>query len=125
KKLQKPWCRILQTKQFWALALAHSAANVLFVFFLFEIPVFLHSMHLSIRRCSWQAALPLVAMWVVHIMTAPAVELFYRFGHINFLFDVKYFRKIINGLELSGFEPAIAASARPIKLRQSHRRCQN
>ncbi|XP_052741527.1 putative inorganic phosphate cotransporter [Bicyclus anynana] len=102
KKLQKPWRRILQTKQFWALSLAHCAANVLFVFFLFEIPAFLHSLRLSVTRCSWQAALPLATMWMVYVTTAPAVDLFYRFGHINFLFDVKYFRKIINGLGTFG-----------------------
>ncbi|XP_045772827.1 putative inorganic phosphate cotransporter [Maniola jurtina] len=102
KKLQRPWQRILQTKQFWALAVAHSAANVLFVFFLFEIPAFLQSLQLSIRICSWQAALPFAAMWMVHAMTAPAVELIYRFGYINYLFDVKYFRKIINGLGSCG-----------------------
>nr|XP_034831921.1 putative inorganic phosphate cotransporter [Maniola hyperantus] len=98
KKLHKPWRRIVQTKQFWALALAHSATNAVFVFFLFEIPAFLQALQLPITICSWQAALPLAAMWMVHMTTAPAVELIYRFGYINYLFDDKYFRKIINSL---------------------------
>lgn len=37
-------------------------------------------------------------MWIAHVLTAPAVDLIYRFRHIQFLFNVKYFRKIINGL---------------------------
>ncbi|OWR49786.1 putative inorganic phosphate cotransporter [Danaus plexippus plexippus] len=96
-KLHKPWRNILQTKQFWAIASAHTAANVLYVFFLVELSSFLVSMDLSIKNSGTQTALPFVGMWVVYLLTSPTIELIYGIGNVNYLFDVKYFRKIVNG----------------------------
>ncbi|XP_045448058.1 putative inorganic phosphate cotransporter [Melitaea cinxia] len=102
KKLQKPWRRILKSKGFWAVASAHSAASATFVFFLVNIPAFLFSFNSSLKTSCWQTSLPLVSAWAVYILTSPTIDIIYRIGYADFLFDIKYFRKIINGLGSSG-----------------------
>ncbi|XP_046965520.1 putative inorganic phosphate cotransporter isoform X1 [Vanessa cardui] len=102
KKLRKPWRRIMESKAFWAIASAHSAATATFIFFLVEIPAFLYSINSSIKTSSWQTALPLASMWAVYILTAPTIDIIYRVGYADYLFDIKYYRKIINCLGTFG-----------------------
>ncbi|CAH2096619.1 unnamed protein product [Euphydryas editha] len=102
KKLQKPWRRIFQSKQFWAIVFAHSASNATFIFFLVNVPAFLYSFNSSLKISCWQTAFPLASVLAVYILTAPTIDIIYKIGYIDYLFDTKYFRKVINGLGTSG-----------------------
>ncbi|CAK1554557.1 unnamed protein product [Leptosia nina] len=96
KTLKNPWSCILSTRQFWAIAGAHAATNVIFTFFLVDMPAYLKN-HLSLVDATFQTALAFAAMWVVYILTAPTLDWAYRIRLVDHFFDTRHFRKLING----------------------------
>ncbi|CAH0715887.1 unnamed protein product, partial [Brenthis ino] len=102
KKQINPWRQILRTKTFWALALSHSAASAIFIFFVVEVPAFLLILNSSLRTSSSLASLPLICMWSIHVLSAQTLDFIFNIGLAGFLFHVKHFRKIVNSIATFG-----------------------
>ncbi|XP_072948849.1 putative inorganic phosphate cotransporter [Epargyreus clarus] len=98
KCLRKPWRRIIKSPQFWGVACAHAASNALFVFYLVEAPEYLITKGLTLKESTWQCMFPFIAMWLVYFATAPAIDWICKIGFVEFIFDLRYYRKVINTL---------------------------
>ncbi|CAK1579849.1 unnamed protein product [Parnassius mnemosyne] len=98
KRLQKPWRNILRSRQIWAIVCAHAASNILFVFYLVDIPLYLKSKGLSLKECAQQTMLAVIALWFMYTTTTPTVDWFFKTGFITYICDVTYARKFVNAL---------------------------
>ncbi|XP_041979104.1 putative inorganic phosphate cotransporter [Aricia agestis] len=102
KNLPLPWRRIVRSRNFWGLAGARAASNVLFIFCLTELPALFYSLNRSVEMSSIQAAFPLATLWLVYTLTAPVAKFAFRVVRFNYVFDMRYFRKVINGFGALG-----------------------
>ncbi|CAG4952651.1 unnamed protein product [Colias eurytheme] len=102
KKTKKPWRLIIRTRQFWSIAAVHASTNAIFIFFLADMPAYLKTFQESLPEVTTKVALSFTSLWLVYTLTAPTFDWAYRIGLIDHFFDIKYFRKIINGLGALG-----------------------
>ncbi|XP_047503567.1 putative inorganic phosphate cotransporter [Pieris napi] len=102
KTLKNPWRRVLRTRQFWAIAGSHAVSNAIFIFFLVNIPAYLKGFQLPLYEVTFQVMLAFASLCLVYILTAPSLDWAYRIGIVDHFFDIRYLRKLVNGLGMIG-----------------------
>ncbi|XP_012545207.2 putative inorganic phosphate cotransporter isoform X2 [Bombyx mori] len=102
KKLIRPFRSILECKKFWAVTVAHSASNALFIFYLIFVPVFLETLNVSLKDATFYTMMSFLTMWLVYLTTSPTVEWVAGSEIVNYIMSTTCLRKIINTLGALG-----------------------
>ncbi|CAG5058469.1 unnamed protein product [Parnassius apollo] len=98
KRLQKPWRSILRSRQIWAILCSHAASNILFVFYLVDVPLYLKFLGLTLKECAQHTMFAFIALWFMYTTTAPIVDWFFKTGFVTYLCSVTNARKLVNAL---------------------------
>ncbi|KAG6449200.1 hypothetical protein O3G_MSEX005909 [Manduca sexta] len=102
KVLRRPWRRIVKSPKFWAIACAHAASNALFVFHLTVVPLYFKMQGLPKLTVHYYSAMPFGAMWISNLITTSTLDWMLKFGCMDYIFNMTYFRKLINALGAFG-----------------------